>query len=248
MSRALVSAQELSHILSLSVDTILRYTHEKKIPYIEIGPQEYRYNEEDVLRALNPDTSLIKEESSKFSHARKITSDDYAKLPEETGFSIELIDGHLLREPTPTYQHQRLSRRLQRILEDYFFQVDPKGEVFVAPLDTYLNKHTVVQPDLLYLPGKRPAKNNPVDSIPELVAEIVSPSSVHHDRVIKLNCYQQAGITHYWIVDSANCLIEAYELLDGHYASIVRYSKGVFSHPSFPGLAFDVDVFFESFN
>jgi hypothetical protein len=45
--------------------------------------------------------------------------------------------------------------------------VDPNGEIFGAPLDLALAEHTVVQPDLLYLPGSRPAQNNPIDVVPE---------------------------------------------------------------------------------
>ena len=114
----------------------------------------------------------------------------------------------------------------------------------MPPLDVYFDKYTVLQPDLLYLPGDRPAKNNPVDSLPELVVEILSPSSVRRDRVAKLNCYQRARVPHYWIVDPDNCIIEAYELRDQHYVSMVRCFDGTFVHPSFPGLSFDVSAFF----
>ena len=242
--KRLISAQELADILSLSVDTIWRYTREKRIPYIELGPRQYRYLAEDVLRALNQGTDVAREETPNYPPAGKYTYEDYAKLQEETGFYYELIDGDILRDHTPTFHHQRLSRRLQRILEEYFAKVDPRGEVFDAPLDVYFDKYTVLQPDLLYLPGDRPAKNNPVDSLPELVVEILSPSSVRQDRVAKLNCYQRARVPHYWIVDPDNCIIEAYELRDQHYVSMVRCFDGTFVHPSFPGLSFDVSAFF----
>lgn len=240
----MISAQELAVVLSLSVDTIWRYTREKRIPYIEIGPRQYRYIEKEVLKALNKGASVAKDESSTYSASRKLTYKDFAKMPEERGYSIELIDGLLVREPSPTFQHQRVSRRLQQILIAYFQEIDSKGEIFVAPLDVYLNEHTVVQPDIFYLPGERPAKNNPVDSLPELVVEILSPTTVGNDRVKKLTCYQQAGILHYWIVDPTDCLIEAYELRDGHYVAIARFAEGTFTHPSLPGLSFDVGALF----
>ena len=51
--------------------------------------------------------------------------------------------------------HQRVSCRLQRILDDYFREVDPEGEIFGAPLDVTLTDYTVVQPDLLYVSGEQ---------------------------------------------------------------------------------------------
>ncbi|HCX70266.1 MAG TPA: DNA-binding protein, partial [Firmicutes bacterium] len=126
----------------------------------------------------------------------KMTHEDFAKLPAETGYILQLIDGMLIREPTPTYRHQRVSRRLQQILIAYFDKIDPQGEVFNAPLDVYLNDYTVVQPDLFFLPGTQPAQNDPVDSLPSLVVEILSPSTARTDRIKKLNSYQKAGVAH----------------------------------------------------
>ncbi|MCW3490492.1 Uma2 family endonuclease [Dethiobacter alkaliphilus] len=245
-SRGLITAQELADSLRLSVDTIWRYTREKRIPYVEIGQRQYRYNKQNVLKALSGEDfcALAKEESAPYQDKKKLTYADYAKLPEEPGYRHEIIDGVLLRDPSPTFHHQRVSRRLQRILEDYFFKVDPKGEVFDAPLDLSLAEYTVVQPDLLYLPGSRPPQNNPIDVVPELVVEVISPSTGKKDRVLKLNHYQAAGILHYWIVDPEEGIIEAYELREGHYVSMVRAHTGTFSHPSFTGLSFDIETLF----
>ncbi|MGI5822460.1 MAG: Uma2 family endonuclease [Dethiobacteria bacterium] len=242
----LITAQELADSLSLSVDTVWRYTREKKIPCVEISGRQYRYNRQKVLKALSGETdpTLVREEPAPYQGEKKLTYSDYAKIPEEPGFQHEVIDGILVRDPSPSFQHQRVSRRLQRILEDYFHKTDPRGEVFDAPLDLNLDVHTVVQPDLMYLPGSRPARNDPVDSVPELIVEVLSPSSSRKDRVLKLNHYQSSGVTHYWILDPEGAFIEAYELQDGLYVSIVRACEGIFSHPSFPDLSFNIDELF----
>jgi excisionase family DNA binding protein len=242
----LITAQELADSLSLSVDTVWRYTREKKIPCVEIGGRQYRYNKQKVLAALSGKTkpALVREEPAPYQGEKKLTYSDYAKIPAEPGFQHEVIDGILVREPSPSFQHQRVSRRLQRILEDYFHETDPKGEVFNAPLDLNLEVHTVVQPDLMYLPGSRPARNNPVDSVPELIVEILSPSSGRRDRVLKLNHYQSSGVPHYWILDSEDGFVEAYELQDGLYVSMVRACEGAFCHPGFPDLSFNIDELF----
>jgi Uma2 family endonuclease len=242
----LITAQDLADSLSLSVDTIWRYTREKKIPYVEISNRQYRYNRLKVLKALSRATNTIveREEPAPYQSEKKLTYSDYAKIPAEPGFQHEVIDGILLRDPSPSCQHQRVSRRLQRILEDYFYEKDPQGEVFNAPLDLNLDAHTVVQPDLMYLPGSRPARNDPVDSIPELIVEILSPTSGRKDRVLKLNHYQLSGIPHYWILDPEDGLVEAYELRDGLYVSVVRACEGIFSHSSFPDFSFNIDELF----
>jgi len=242
----LVTAHELAKSLSLSVDTIWRYTREKRIPYVELGPRQYRYREREVLEALSGKelAGVVGEDSTSYQGKTKLTYEDYAGVPEETGYQYELIDGVLVRDPTPSIHHQRVSRRLQRLLEDYFWEKDPGGELFNAPLDLALGEYTVVQPDLLYLPGSRPARSMPVDTLPELVVEILSPSTSRKDRVTKLNHYQASGIPHYWIVGPEDGLIEAYQLREGLYIVAVRACEGAFSHPAFPGLTFDVETLF----
>ncbi len=240
-----ITAQELAESLSLSVDTVWRYTREKRIPFVEIGSRQYRYCKEDVLGALQQKSNsyLAREQETPYN-TRKMTYEDYAQLPEEPGFRYEVIDGVLIRDPSPSIEHQRISRRLQRILEDYFAKTDPEGEIFDAPLDVTLSKYTVVQPDLLYLPGSRPAISTPIAILPELVVEILSPSTGRKDRVTKLNRYQASQVPHYWIVDPDSGIIEAYELREGNYVSLVRACEGDFTHPSFPGLSFDMQGVF----
>lgn len=242
----LITARELARSLKISVETIWRYTREKRIPYVEVGSRQYRYRKGEVLEALSEKrpTGVVREDSPPYQGKTKLTYEDYAGVPEEAGYQYELIDGVLVRDPTPSFHHQRVSRRLQRLLEDYFWEKDPGGELFNAPLDLALGEYTVIQPDLLYLPGSRPARRMPLDTLPELVVEILSPSTSRKDRVTKLNHYQAAGIPHYWIVDPDDGLIEAYQLREGLYIAAVRACEGAFSHPAYPGLTFDVEALF----
>ena len=254
--KKLITAQELSTILGLSVDTIWRYTRDQRIPHIEIGPRQYRYVEAEVLKALGHRRApaAVCEEPAPYTgsgsspesgaDSGKMTHTEFAQIPAEAGYILQLIDGLLVREPTPTYRHQRVSRRLQQILIAYFERVDPHGEIFNAPLDVYLDDYTVVQPDLFYLPGIRPAQRDPVDSLPDLIVEILSPSTARTDRVRKLNSYQKAGVPHYWIVDPVDCLIECYKLENGRYVALTRTAEGMFEHPDFPGLILDLQALF----
>ena len=244
-SDELITAQELADALSLSVDTIWRYTREKRIPFVEMGSRQYRYNKERVLKALaGESTAFVREGPTSYHSDKKLTYEDYASLPEVPGFRQEIVDGILMRDPSPSLQHQRVSKQMYRILEDYLKELDPKGEVYYAPLDLSLSKHYVVQPDLLYWPGDRLPQYTPVDVLPELIVEIISPSTSRKDRVMKLNHYQTAGVPHYWILDPEDGFIEVYELKEERYVSVARTDEGYFSHPGFPGLTFDIEKLF----
>ena len=240
------TAQEIAEVLGLSVDTVWRYTREKRIPHLEVGPRQYRYVKEDVLDTLNgrKGNFQVQEEKVRYGASQKLTYEDYARLPDEAGYTLQLIDGLIIREPGPTVLHQRVSRRIQSILMAYFAAVDPRGEVFDAPLDLRLDEHTVVQPDLFYFPGGRPVSEAPIDVLPDLVVEIVSPSTATTDRIRKFHGYQKARVPHFWIVDPEDCLIQCYVLIDGDYDLVVSFNAGTFAHPSFPGLAFELDALF----
>lgn len=245
VTKELLTAQELAETLGLTLETIWRYTREKRIPYIELVSGQYRYLIEDVARVLNAGASeQVHEEQGDYPVSRKLTYEDYAKLPNQTGYTLQLIDGCIIRDPSPTFMHQRVSLRLQSILGDYVRESDPGGEIFYAPLDVRLDEHTVLQPDLLYLPSSRPAQRNPVDSLPELVVEITSPSTARTDRIRKYASYRRAGIPHYWIADLVEGTIQCYEIKGGSYVLLLTSREGTFTHPQFPGLVFDVKSLF----
>lgn len=244
-ARTMISAQDLADFLGLSVDTIWRYTREKRIPVIKVGPRQYRYVAKEVMAALSPQSQMtVKEEQAPYL-ARPMTHEEFSRLPVDTNYKMQLIDGYLVQEPSPTLRHQRVATRLLILLNAYVAQKDPLGQVLPAPLDLFLNKDNVVQPDLLYLPGTRPTENTPVDVLPELVVEILSPASVQNDRIKKLNLYQQVGVPHYWLVDPDFAFMECYELKGEHYAFVAGFADGNFDHPSFPGLTFAVDDIFK---
>ncbi len=73
---------------------------------------------------------------------RKLDYDDYAGIPSDRN-RYEIMDGDLFVAPAPSPVHQRVSRRLRRILEDYFHGLQ-LGEVFNAPIDVILGQHDVV--------------------------------------------------------------------------------------------------------
>ncbi len=72
---------------------------------------------------------------------------------------------------------------------------------------------------------------------PDLVVEIVSPSSASRDRVAKFNAYRQAGVPWYWLVDGESLVVEEFQLTSAGYLAIARVAAGgTFQPQLFPGL------------
>jgi len=248
-NKELITAQALAEALDLSVETIWRYTREKKIPYVELGSKQYRYNLSDVIEALAHSSThnsavqnhAVRENKEEYRTVpEKLTYQDYLNLPEEPGYRYEILEGMLVKEPSPNVPHQRASRRLQRILEDYFWEQDPEGEVFDAPLDVTFQDITVVQPDIFYVSGnqKHIVLKARVDGQPTLVVEVLSPLNSRKDRLQKLQIYQKYGVPHYWLVNPEEKTLECFALKDGTYALVAAgIDEEVVEHPEFEGLA-----------
>ncbi|MEQ8175679.1 MAG: Uma2 family endonuclease [Syntrophomonadaceae bacterium] len=171
--------------------------------------------------------------------ARKLTYQDYLDLPEEPGYRFEILDGMLIKEPSPNVMHQRASRNLQRIFEDYFWKLDPGGEIFSAPLDVTLNNINVVQPDVFYVSGKQQTivKDTRIDGSPTLVVEVISPSSTRKDRLQKMRIYQALKVQHYWLVNPQERTLECFALQDEVYALVASgMDEEIVEHPDFAGL------------
>ena len=163
---------------------------------------------------------------------RKLDYDDYADIPPDRN-RYEIIDGQLFVTPSPI--HQRVSRRLQRILEDYF-HARGLGEVFNAPIDLILTFHDVVQPDLVVATPVQVSARG-IEGAPLLVVEILSPSTARQDRTVKAKRYAALGVVHYWMVESGARRIECYGLAAGEYAMLVQAEgDAVLVHPDWPGL------------
>ena len=116
---------------------------------------------------------------------------DYAQLPE--GAPYELIVGDLNRVLTPSIRHQRILLRaamsIQRHIDDH-----KSGEVLFAPMDVYLSEATTVQPDVLYIAEARREiiGAQRINGAPDVVAEILSPSTGHRDVGIKKTAVRAA--------------------------------------------------------
>lgn len=131
----------------------------------------------------------------------KFTYEDFLNFPDD-GKRHEIIDGEHYVTPSPNTKHQTVCTALTALLWTYLKQ-HPVGAVFVAPLDVVLSDVDIVEPDLLYISRDRAdvlTRQN-VRGAPDLVVEILSPSTRKTDETTKRKRYERFGVGEYWVVD-----------------------------------------------
>ena len=160
------------------------------------------------------------------------TLEDYYALPEER--RVELIDGKFYDMSAPGTDHQIILSALHLLFEECIAaHAGNDCAVLVAPTDVRLDEddRTMVQPDLLIVcrkTKKKPAKQQSatdasspsqtsarcIQGAPDLVLEILSPSTRSKDMLLKLYKYFRAGVREYWIVDPQNRVVLTYDFSD----------------------------------
>ena len=172
------------------------------------------------------------------ARTKKLTATDYYLQPDD-GKRYELIGGELCEVTSPNRKHQRVSRQL---FLEFLPETDRLGaEMYYAPLDVYLTDEDVVQPDILVvLPGRELLlSDRGIEGGPDLVVEILSPSTSNRDKRTKARLYAEAGVREYWLVSPESETIEVLALRDGGYEVHVRagYDELVTS-TVLPGISF----------
>jgi len=155
-----------------------------------------------------PFPTLIQEEKRQFTYA------DYLKWPEDV--RVEIIYGiaHLMAPPLT--RHQEISMELSRILAQFL-----KGKtckVFAAPFGVRLfpkkdhSDNTVVEPDIVVICDSSKIDERGCNGAPDLVIEILSPSTRKKDKTLKFELYLKAKVREYWVVSPENKEIEVHLL------------------------------------
>lgn len=139
---------------------------------------------------------------------------------------IELIYGGPVMMSPPVRAHQKASIELLAQLHDYL--KGKKCEVYHAPFavrpferdgDSPEDVDTLVEPDITVVCDPSKLDDIGCKGAPDLIMEILSPSTQRHDKLTKFNLYQRAGVREYWIVDPASKSVQVFVLEDGHYAA-----------------------------
>lgn len=150
------------------------------------------------------------------------TYGDYLHWPEDVRY--ELIDGGAyLMAPAPTLDHQDVAGEIYRQLSNAL--LGKPCRAFIAPVDVRLPKareaddeiDTVVQPDVLVVCDPTKLDRRGVRGAPDLVVEVLLPSTSSHDQLLKRRVYERAGVREYWLVHPADRIVSIYRLVDGEY-------------------------------
>ena len=143
---------------------------------------------------------------------RLYTLEDYLRLPDDQ--RVELIDGVFYDMAAPTTIHQGVAGFLHKKFLDFVMENKGPCFPFISPVDVQLDcdDKTVVQPDVLVVCDRTKYKNGRIFGAPDLVIEVLSPSTRRKDMQLKMYKYAGAGVREYWMVDPDKKLVVQYDL------------------------------------
>ena len=177
----------------------------------------------------------------------RFTYEDYRNTPDERRY--ELLDGELVMAPAPRLSHQRVVMKLGALLHGFVAERG-LGEVFSAPCDVLLSSTDVVQPDLLFVSTQRKhillGEDN-VRGAPDLIVEILSPSTAGVDRTFKRGLYAKYGVQEFWLVDPDARTVTVLVLGEGGFEVAAIHGEGQMSaSPTLEGFTVELDEIFRS--
>ena len=179
--------------------------------------------------------------------AYEMTAEKFFQLPEGPPY-FELIDGDLYRSPSPLRLHQRILVRLTYELQAYL-EDHPLGEFYVAPSDVVFSPNVVLNPDLYYVRNERRSilADHGATGAPDLVVEILSPSTAKRDVGRKREIYAESGVEEFWVVAPKTRTVEVWRLRENPAEPVsVLADTDVLTSTLFPGWSLAVaDVFRE---
>jgi len=166
---------------------------------------------------------IPKELSTSYSYA------DYLTWPEDERW--ELIDGVPYNmTPAPTPKHQEILGELFRVLANWL--KGNKCRAYIAPFDVRLAEaevpdskiNKVVQPDISVVCDPQKIDNRGCLGAPDMIIEIISPSTVKRDMGVKLALYESARVKEYWVVYPLDETVMVFLLENGQYGKPTVYS------------------------
>lgn len=188
---------------------------------------------------------LLKEDG-KYSYA------DYLNWPE--GERFEIIDGTPYMQAAPSPIHQEVLNSIN--VQFYNYLVGKQCKVYPAPFCVRLTNHKeakneeikkVVEPDITIVCDKSKLDEKGLNGAPDLIVEVISPTSVKMDRLIKFNKYEKAGVKEYWIAEPEGKIISVFVLQENQ-----RYGRpDIYTETDkikvsiFPDLLVDLKLVFE---
>ena len=150
--------------------------------------------------------------------AIKFNYQDYLQLPEDKRY--EIIDGDLFMVPSPNESHQHILTNILYILINYVRR-NKLGAIYCAPFDILFSDEDIVQPDVIFVSNenKKVITKDNIKGSPDLLVEILSPSTSKRDMGIKKKLYARHGVREYWIVDPKRETVDVFRLKGREFES-----------------------------
>ena len=191
----------------------------------------------------NPKDQTVKE--AQVDYNKRYTYSDYLQWDDDTRW--ELIDGTPYMMSAPNRRHQELLGNLHLLFGNYLKGKDCK--IYLSPFDVRLNAdtfdNTVVQPDLLIVCDHSKLDIAGCVGAPDMVVEILSPSTSRYDRTLKFNSYRQSGIREFWVVDPETKTLAIHILKGDEYITQAYTDEDTASVHVLKGFSIDLSEVFE---
>lgn len=151
----------------------------------------------------------------------KYNYQDYLQLPEDKRY--EIIDGDLFMVPSPHESHQRILVALTSVFLNHVKR-NNLGSVYCAPFDVLFSEEDIVQPDIIFVSheNRKIITKDNIKGAPDLIVEVLSPSTSKRDMGIKKKLYARHGVREYLVVDPEHENVELF-LLRGKEFEGKRY-------------------------
>jgi Uma2 family endonuclease len=176
-----------------------------------------------------------------------VTRADYEVMPEGPPY-FQVIEGELVMSPSPRTFHQVIAGRIFALILRHL-EKHPIGEVFIAPLDVHLNDINIYQPDVIFVSNERMTiiTEKGIEGAPDLVVEILSPSTARFDQGPKRKVYAQTGVKELWVVDPDAQAIQIFPLAQSARSDATTHdARSTFESALLPGLHFDAAAIFKT--
>jgi Uma2 family endonuclease len=156
---------------------------------------------------MNSSMAAIAERSE-----RKKTVADFMALGEGPPYA-ELINGSIIMAPSLFRSHQTVIQRIYQMIQNHL-DANPSGEAYLAPFDVHFGETDVLCPDLSFFSPERRAllSDRGAEGAPDLVVEVLSPSTARRDRKDKREIYTRHGVRELWLVNTELETIEIFDL------------------------------------
>lgn len=156
----------------------------------------------------------------------RMTAVEFFQLP-ETNLPRQLLNGEVIEMTAPELDHQEVVGNIFMLFRQAVQQIG--GKAYVAPVDVQFDAENVPQPDVLILLPDSPCQavgTRRLSGPPDLIAEVLSPSTARLDRREKFRLYERYGVREYWIAEPRDQLVTVWQHRDGGFILLDVYGTG----------------------